>query len=334
MQEPAPPNARIPEGHGADHHHHDHGHAHRWQAPKRVLFLALLLTTAFMVVEIAAGLLTGSLALLADAGHMLADAGALGLALVAQHWASKARTERSTFGFRRAEVLAAFVNGVVLVLLSVWVIVEAVGRWQQPPDVKAPEMIGIAVGGLVVNIIAAILLHSGSKHDLNMRGAWLHVMGDMLGSVAAIIAGAAILFFGALWADPVCSVIISLVIIAGAWRLVSDSVNVLLEGTPRHIDVAEVARTILDVEGVAAMHDLHVWTISSGIDALSVHINHRSDVDHSGVMASVRDELHSRFGIDHLTIQMETMANESEAVYICETGTKCFVSVADGQGTA
>jgi cobalt-zinc-cadmium efflux system protein len=182
----------------------------------------------------------------------------------------------------------------------------------------------IAGGGLLVNIAAASLLHAGIKHDLNMRGAWLHVMGDMLGSAAAITAGVLILAFGWSWADPICSILISIIIIVGAARLILDSVNVLLEGTPRHINIAAVENLILDTDGVAGVHDLHVWTIASGRDALSAHISHDRSVAHSELLARVRDRLHDSFGIDHLTIQMETLSQETEAVYVCETGTKCF----------
>ena len=182
----------------------------------------------------------------------------------------------------------------------------------------------VAAGGLIVNIIAAYLLHSDHKHDLNMRGAFLHVMGDLLGSVMAIIAGLLIVGFGWLWADALGSILISLIIIAGSWRLILDSVNVLLEGTPTHIDLDAVESEIVNTNGVAGVHDLHVWTISSGIDALSAHISHDDSVSHSELLAVVRKKLHDSFGIDHLTIQMETLSRETEAVYICETGTCCF----------
>jgi cobalt-zinc-cadmium efflux system protein len=220
--------------------------------------------------------------------------------------------------------LAAFVNGIVLVLLSIWVIYEAVMRWQAPPDIKGVQLVIIAAGGLIVNIVAAKLLHSDHKHDLNMRGAWLHVMGDLLGSVTAIVAGVLIVTLGWLWADPLCSVLISLIIIFGAWRLIVESVNVLLEGTPAHINLGAVEQTILETAGVGGVHDLHVWTISSGIDALSAHISHDESVVHSELLVKVREKLHDRFGLDHLTIQMETMDREAEAVYVCETGTRCF----------
>lgn len=277
-----------------------------------------------MLVEAVGGWLTNSLALIADAGHMLTDVAALTLTLGAIWFGARPATAKKTFGYYRLEILAAFVNGIALVLLSLWVIYEAVQRWQTPPPIDGAGLTVIAVGGLLVNIIAARLLHSGHKHDLNMRGAWLHVMGDLLGSATAIVAGILIVAFGWLWADPVCSVLISLIIIFGSWRLIMDSVNVLLEGTPTHISLSAVESTILETEGVAGVHDLHVWTISSGIEALSAHISHDESVVHSELLVAVRERLHERFGIDHLTIQMETIDREAEAVYVCETGTKCF----------
>jgi len=280
-----------------------------------------------MVAEAVGGWWTNSLALIADAGHMLTDVAALTLTLCAIWFGSRPATERKTFGYYRLEILAAFVNGIALVLLSIWVIYAAFLRWQSPPAIDGLRLGAIAFGGLIVNIIAAKLLHAGHKHDLNLRGAWLHVMGDLLGSVTAIVAGVLIATIGWLWADPLCSVLISLIIIWSAWRLIMESVNVLLEGTPAHISLSAVESVILDTEGVSGVHDLHVWTISSGIDALSAHISHDESVVHSELLVTVRERLHSEFGIDHLTIQMETQNREAEAVYICETGTKCFEPV-------
>jgi cobalt-zinc-cadmium efflux system protein len=277
-----------------------------------------------MFAEAIGGWLTNSLALLADAGHMLTDVAALTLTLFAIWFAARPATPRKTYGYYRLEILAAFVNGIALVLLSAWLIYEAVERWQNPPDIAGGQLTIIAAGGLAVNVIAAYLLHSDHKHDLNMRGAFLHVMGDLLGSVAAIVTGILIWTMGWMWADAVGSILISAIIILGAWRLILDSVNVLLEGTPRHISLATVESTILETKGVGGVHDLHVWTISSGIDALSAHITHDDTVPHSELLAAVRAKLYDEFGIDHLTIQMETLALEAEAVYICETGTKCF----------
>jgi len=277
-----------------------------------------------MLAEAIGGWLTNSLALIADAGHMLTDVAALTLTLSAIWFGSRAATSRKTYGYYRLEILAAFVNGIALVLLCVWIVVEAVERWTSPQEVAGLQMSLIAAGGLVVNIIAAYLLHADHKHDLNMRGAFLHVLGDLLGSVMAIVAGILILGFGWLWADAAGSVLISLIIVVGAWRLILESVNVLLEGTPAHINLASVESTIIGTPGVAGVHDLHVWTIASGRDALSAHISHDDSVSHSDLLAIVRNKLHDRFGIDHLTIQMETLKLEAEAVYVCETGTRCF----------
>jgi cobalt-zinc-cadmium efflux system protein len=288
------------------------------------LKIALALTFLFMIAEAIGGWLTNSLALVADAGHMLTDVAALTLTLTAIWFGSRPATSKKTFGYYRLEILAAFVNGIALVLLSIWIIYEAVGRWQAPPEIRGTALTLIAIGGLIVNVIAAWLLHADHKHDLNIRGAFMHVVGDMLGSVAAIVAGVLIVAFGWLWADALCSIFISIIIIAGAWKLISDSVNVLLEGTPTHISLTAVESAILETEGVGGVHDLHVWTISSGIDALSAHITHSEKVHHSELLASLRDRLHSSFGIDHLTIQMETLDLEAEAVYVCESGTNCF----------
>ena len=277
-----------------------------------------------MLAEAAGGWLTNSLALIADAGHMLTDVAALALTLGAIWFAASPATAKKTFGYYRLEILAAFVNGIALVLLSIWVIFEAVGRWNAPPAIDAWPMTAVAFGGLIVNIVAAKLLHSDHKHDLNIRGAYLHVIGDLLGSVAAIVSGVLIIGFGWLRADPVCSILISLIIIYGAWRLIVESTNVLLVGTPPHISLPAVERSILETDGVEGVHDLHVWTVASGTDALSAHISHFDTVGHSDLLVAIRTRLHDGFGIDHLTIQMETLDREAEAVYVCETGTKCF----------
>ena len=277
-----------------------------------------------MIAEAVGGWLANSLALIADAGHMLTDVAAMSLTLFAIWFAARPATSKKTYGYYRLEILAAFVNGIALVLLSIWIIYEAFERWTAPQAIAGTQMTLIAAGGLIVNVIAAFLLHSEHKHDLNMRGAFLHVVGDLLGSIAAIIAGVLIMLYGWLWADALGSALISVIIILGAWRLILDSVNVLLEGTPRHINLAAVETSITETPGVAGVHDLHVWTISSGIDALSAHISHDESVSHSELLAVVRNKLHDEFGIDHLTIQMETLDLEAEAVYVCETGTKCF----------
>ena len=300
---------------------HTHSHERRSAQSLTRLKLALGLTAVYMFAEAFGGWWANSLALIADAGHMLTDVAALSLTLAAIWFASRPATAKKTFGYYRLEILAAFVNGIALVLLSFWVIYEAFARFNAPPDVKGLQLTVIAVGGLTVNLIAAFLLHSDHEHDLNMRSAWLHVVGDALGSVAAIIAGILILAFGWIWADAVSSFLISLIIIFGAWRLIRESVNVLLEGTPAHINLKAVEETIRKAENVADVHDLHVWTITSGMDALSVHVIHAETVAPKELLQSIRVKLHDEFGIDHLTIQMETLETETQD---CFSGTNCF----------
>ncbi len=279
-----------------------------------------------MVAEVVGGWLTNSLALLADAGHMLTDVAALTLTLVAIWFAARPATPRKTYGYYRLEILAAFVNGIALVLISLWVIYEAFERWASPPEIKGLELTIIAVGGLLINLICAYLLHGGHEHDLNMRSAWLHVIGDALGSATAIVAGILIIAFGWFWADAVCSVLISLIIVFSAWRLIRESVNVLLEGTPSHINLTAVEQTIMQTENVENVHDLHVWTITSGMEALSVHIVHKETISQANFLKNIREKLHDEFGIDHLTIQMETREDEQSNLYHCFSGTNCFTT--------
>ena len=313
---------------GAGHVHRDDS---RTRSKTRLLSIALVLTGIYMVVEAVGGWLTNSLALLADAGHMLTDVAAIALTLSAVWFASRPPTANKTFGYYRLEILAAFVNGIALVLLSIWVIWEAIQRWRDPGEIHGVQMSLVAFGGLIINIIAAKLLHSDHSHDLNVRGAFLHVMGDLLGSAAAIVAGILILAFGWLWADAAGSILISVIVIYGAWRLILESVNILLEGTPAHIDLRKVEAAILATDGVSGVHDLHIWTISSGIFALSAHISHIQSVPNSELLAEVRTMVNERFGIDHLTIQMETHENETEAIYVCQSGIRCFEPAATGR---
>lgn len=309
-----------------DDHGHNHGGERRDAKSILRLKIALALTFVYMFAEAIGGWLANSLALLADAGHMLTDVAAMILTLGAIWFASRPATDKKTYGYYRLEILAALINGIILVLISIWVIYEAYERWQSPPEIKGVELATIAVGGLIVNMICAWLLHSGHKHDLNMRAAWLHVMGDALGSVTAIIAGILIISFGWLWADAVCSVLISVIIIFGSWNLIRESANILLEGTPRHINLAAVEEVILKTEGVNAVHDLHIWTITSGMEALSAHVRHDETIAQHELLKRLRNSLHDEFGIDHLTIQMETPEFEDEDVHFCQTGANCFES--------
>ena len=305
--------------------HYNHRHRHLNESWRR-LSLVLALTTFYMFAEIAGAWWTGSLALLADAGHMFTDVAALVLALVAVWFGSRPATPSKTFGYYRLEIIAALVNGVALVVISLLIFYGAYERWLDPPIVRAGPMIVVASGGLAVNLICAWILHARQQVDLNMRGAWMHVMGDALGSVAAILAGIFMSLFGWYEADAVFSVVISLLIIWGSIRLIRESTNVLLEGTPAHINLAAVEDAILATRGVADVHDLHVWTITSGREALSAHVIHAQSISQPDLLRELRAKLHDRFGVDHLTIQMETPDFEDETFHFCHAGTACFRS--------
>ncbi|HEY7786381.1 MAG TPA: cation diffusion facilitator family transporter [Pyrinomonadaceae bacterium] len=304
-------------------HAHSHGRASDSQ---RRLSLVLLLTAAYMVAEGLGGLWTGSLALLADAGHMLTDVAALALALLAVWFGSRPATSKKTFGYYRLEIVAALVNGVTLVLISGMILYEAYERWFDPPLVRGGAVILIAIGGLVVNLTCAWILHGRHEIDLNIRGAWLHVLSDALGSVGAIIAGFLMWQFGWYQADPLFSVFIGLLIVWSSWTLIRESTNVLLEGTPSHINLAAVERAILETRGVDDVHDLHIWTITSGRDALSAHVIHSRSTSQPELLRDLRVKLHERFGVDHLTIQMETTDFEDETFHFCHAETACFQS--------
>jgi cobalt-zinc-cadmium efflux system protein len=313
-------------------HTHAHGvHAHTRDAlsarGRRRLLFVLVLTAAYMLAEALGGWLTGSLALLADAGHMLADAAGLALALLAARFGARPANPNKTYGYYRLEILAAFTNGVVLAAVSLFILYDAYGRWFAPPEIARAElMTGIAAGGLLVNLICAWLLHADHSRDLNVRGAWLHVLSDALGSVGAIAAGTLVMLKGWYAADPLFSGLISLLIIWSSWNLIREATNVLLEGTPAHINLAAVEGVILETAGVEDVHDLHVWAITSGREALSAHVRHAHAVSPPELLRSLRAKLYEQFGVDHLTIQMETEDFEDETFHFCTSGTACFRS--------
>lgn len=303
------------------------GHSHgRAADSRRKLTTVLVLTAIYMVAEVVGGWWTGSLALLADAGHMLTDVAALTLALTAAWFASRPATSNKTFGYYRLEILAALVNGVALVVISILILYEAYQRWSAPPVVQGKVVMLVATGGLAINLISARILHGRHEIDLNMRGAWLHVISDALGSLGAIIAGGLMWFYGWYAADPLFSALIGVLIVWSSWRLIRESTNVLLEGTPAHINLAAVEDSILRTDGVANVHDLHVWTITSGREALSAHVIHAYEVSQPELLKELRAKLHDRFGVDHLTIQMETPDFEDETFHFCHAGTACFRS--------
>lgn len=290
--------------------HQDHTNEPRPSAHRDTTRLkwTLGLVVAYMAAEIVGGLVADSLALLADAGHMLSDAGSLSLALFAIWIARRPPTPEKTYGYYRTEILAALANGVALVLISLFIFYEAWQRFQDPPEVVGPLMMGVAAGGLLVNVAGLLLLHSGRNESLNVRGAWLHVMADAAGSVGAMTAGVAIWWRGWNLADPIASVLIGMLVLASSWKLVGEAVTVLMQGAPGHIDVDDVRRALVAVEGVEDVHDLHVWTITSGMESLSAHVVTHDARDGPDLLGELRDVVHDRFGIDHCTFQVEPEA--------------------------
>lgn len=289
----------------ASHHRHEHPGRH---APTGRLAAALILTVSFLGVELVAGWWTGSLALLSDAGHMATDAGALIVALFAQVIAGRARSGARTFGYRRAEILAALANGVVLGAASVWIVVEAIARLGEAPEVDGLPMLVVAAIGLVINLVAAAVLSGAGHTNANVRAAAAHVMSDALGSLAAILAGLAIWLYGWHVVDPLASLVISVLILRSAWKVVAETIGVLMEGTPTGLDYRAIELTIRETPGVAGLHDLHVWSISEGFPAITVHVI--LDGEHHGteVAAAVCARLRRAHGVDHVTVQPEAPA--------------------------
>ena len=293
-------------GHGGSGSHaHGHGrHTHGQGAPSNALRAALAVTATFMVVEAVSGLRTHGLSLLADAAHMLADAGSLALALAASEWAKRPRTAKSTFGHRRAEVVAAFVNGIALAVTAIGISIEAVERWESPRDIHAGEMLVVAGLGLLVNLGVAWIL-SRAEQGMNVRAALAHVAVDALGSTGAMAAAGLVLAFGWRRADSVVSVGISLLVAYTGWRVLRETTGILLEAAPGNIDVVAVEREILGCAGVAGVHDLHVWRISDQFDALTAHVTLADGAHGVEVCRDVAKRLEEVFGLEHVTVQPE-----------------------------
>lgn len=296
--------------HVHDHAHgHDHDHAHGSRGrdvsrATRALRIALALTATYLVAEIIGGFLSNSLALLADAGHMLTDVGALALSLFVAWFSRQAAAPEKTYGYLRWEILAAFLNGAALLVISIWICVEAVLRFREPEPIATGLMLVVAVAGLGVNVVSAWVLHGSHAHSLNIRGAYLHVLGDLFASIATIAAALIVRTTGWLVADPITSVLSTVLIVRGAWRLVIDAVNVLLEATPAHISIEEVRSRIAAIAHVESVHDLHVWTVTSGIVAMSAHAIVREPEHHQGVLEAVHGAM-QELGIGHVTMQLE-----------------------------
>ena len=271
----------------------------------RSLRIALLITVLFMLVEFVGGLWTNSLALLADAGHMLTDAAALSLSLFAVGFILRPATPEKTYGYFRVEILTALINGSALLVIAFFILYEAYQRFLQPEAIKSLEMLVIAVVGLVANLFCARILHQCEADSLNIRGAFLHVIGDVLGSLGAILASLVILFWKAYWADPAISVLVSFLILYSAWNLVKDAVLVLLEGTPSHVNLAVMKQALCKVVGVDSVHDLHVWTLTSGVHAMTCHAVVAQDNGRRRILEQLIAVSREQFNILHATIQIE-----------------------------
>ncbi|HSK28607.1 MAG TPA: cation diffusion facilitator family transporter [Candidatus Limnocylindria bacterium] len=278
----------------------------------RRLRWALAITLLYFFAELIAGFLTNSLALISDAGHMLSDIGAIGLSLFAFHMSRRPATEQSTYGFHRFEILAALFNGLTLWLIVGVIFAAAYQRLFEPPAVESFGMMIVAVAGLFVNLIAAAILHGGHRHNLNLRGAFLHVVSDAIGSVGAIVAGAVMLTTGWYLADPLVSVFIGILILFSSWSLVKESLSVLMQAVPKGIRLDDVRETIESVEGVSKVHDLHVWAVTSDIYTLSAHAVVENGGDFHQVLNGIEDTLKARFNIEHTTIQLETESREDK----------------------
>jgi cobalt-zinc-cadmium efflux system protein len=286
-------------GHG---HRHDHSHAH---ATRGRLTAVLVLTFGFLLVEVAAGLLTGSLALLADAGHMLTDVAGLVLALLATKLAERPASPRRTFGYHRAEVLAALTNAFLLLGVAGYILMEAWSRWSAPQDVPSRAVLLVAGAGLLVNLVGAVLLQSGARTSLNLRGAYNEVVADALSSIGVIAGATVMAFTGWQRVDTLVAVAIAIFVLPRTWGLLRETLHVLLEGTPREVDLSALRTAMEDVPGVKTVHDLHVWTLTSGVHALSAHAILVDGATHGQVLGDLRTRVTAGFPITHMTVQLE-----------------------------
>jgi cobalt-zinc-cadmium efflux system protein len=290
--------------HGHTHHGHDHQHANN----KKSLTIALFITVGILLLELIGGILTNSLALLSDSGHMLSDAGSLALSLIAMWFAQRPPSPRKTFGYYRFEILAALFNGLTLFVAAGLIVWEALDRLSNPPSINSQTMILIASIGLIANLISAwVLMHKGDvKENVNLRSAYLHVLGDALGSVGAIVAGLLMMWFSWYIADPVISVIVAVLILKSAWRVFSHSLHILMEGTPITVDKSKVEEVLTKIPGVINVHDLHIWTITSGLDSLTCHLLVEEKANPQGILKTAVERIEEHFSIQHTTIQIET----------------------------
>ncbi|WPK13475.1 cation diffusion facilitator family transporter [Lysinibacillus louembei] len=298
---------------------HEHSHAHTNN--KKILLISFLIITTYMLVEAVGGVLTKSLALLSDAGHMFSDSISLAIALIAFKLGEKAVTYNKTFGYKRFEVLAALFNGVTLVAIALIIFYEAIERFVNPPEVATVGMLIISSIGLAVNILVAWIMMRGAdtEENLNMRGAFLHVISDMLGSVGAIIAALFIMFFGWGWADPLASVIVAILVLRSGYFVAKKAIHILMEGTPADVDINQVVQAIAKVEGVKGIHDVHAWTITSGFHAFSCHIvvDEQLTVAESNKITHSIEHLLQHKGIHHIALQMEPANHHHDEAILC-----------------
>jgi len=301
---------------------HDHGHDHTHGANKKVLLISFLIITSYMIVEAIGGFLTNSLALLADAGHMLSDSISLAIALLAFKLGEKVASKSKTFGYRRFEILAAVLNGVTLIVIALFIFWEAVKRFTNPPEVATTGMLIVSSIGLIVNIFVAWLMMRGGdvKENLNMKGAYLHVLSDMLGSIGAIAAALLMMFFGWGWADPLASVIVAILVLRSGYFVSKAGLHVLMEGVPQNVDLNDIINTIRNTEGVLSVHDLHVWSITSGLNALSCHAvvgDTMTIAESEQLLRKIEHDLIHQ-NIHHITIQLETSAHQHDESILCQ----------------
>ncbi|WP_431026819.1 cation diffusion facilitator family transporter [Lysinibacillus sp. LZ02] len=308
------------------HNHDGHGHDHTHGANKKTLFIAFLIITGYMIVEVIGGLLTNSLALLSDAGHMLSDAISLAIGILAFSLGEKVANNEKTYGYKRFEILAAVFNGITLIAIALFIFYEAIERFANPPEVASTGMLYIATIGLLVNIFVAWILMrgGGTKDNLNMRAAFLHVISDMLGSVGAIIAALLILFFDWGWADPLASVIVAALVLVSGFRVTKDAVHVLMEGTPVNVNIDEIIRTFRETEGVLDLHDLHIWSITSGQNALSCHavVQDTLTMKEGQIILQTLEHQLQHLSIHHVTIQLEPASHKHENTLLCNFDTQ------------
>lgn len=288
---------------------------------QKVLLISFIIITLYMVVEAIGGYVTNSLALLSDAGHMLSDSISLAIALIAFKLAEKVANHGKTYGYKRFEILAAVINGVTLIVIALYIFYEAIQRFQNPPQVATTGMLIISSIGLVVNIVVAYIMFKGSntEDNLNMRGAYMHVISDMLGSIGAIIAGLLILFFGWDWADPAASVVVAILVLRSGFKVTMASVHILMEGTPKDVEIDELVEILSAHEAVHSVHDLHVWTITSGLNALSCHLVVRDELtilESTKLLAQLEHQLGHK-NIHHVTIQLEAASQQHGDELLC-----------------